>query len=315
MSEKLWNAAYDSLETDNAELVILYVKTLDVVLGANPGVAPDTNISAELYNPTKRQMHMRRMVEEVQAKISKASKIMNGVGDVAGFVLSVKGLIDLAVQSVPQAALRWAGVCVGLQVTSRPSNTPLCLALLTCLQLLQNPAQATKSNLAGIAHIISRMNWYCALTEHLLSKRAGATPDTPALPVWPNKSLATSVKVLIRNGAPGDGVGVPPQYVRVSFQLRCHPASPTCALHTMASPPGWGVSGSGDSDGSDGGSDGDSNSDRAALVLPNGRTLVASIKTKPDQKRDASFVLQVVLLRQHCAVNPNAPLKPSTIST
>ncbi len=97
MSERLWNAAYDSLETDNAELVMSYVKTLETVLKANPDAAPDTSISAELYNPTKRQMHMRRLVEEGQAKIFRASKITNGVGDVVGFVLSVKGIIDLAV--------------------------------------------------------------------------------------------------------------------------------------------------------------------------------------------------------------------------
>ncbi|KAK4105101.1 hypothetical protein N658DRAFT_564774 [Parathielavia hyrcaniae] len=160
VSERLWNAAYDSLETDNAELVMSYMKMLEQFLELT-----------QLHNPTKRQMHMRRLVEEGQAKISRASKITNGVGDVADFVLSVKGIIDLAVQCVPQAALPWAGVCVGLQVSSRPSNTPLCLAALTCLQILQNPAQATKSNLAGIAHVISRMDWYCALTEHLLNKK------------------------------------------------------------------------------------------------------------------------------------------------
>ncbi|KAH6627716.1 hypothetical protein F5144DRAFT_653037 [Chaetomium tenue] len=151
VSERLWNRAYDSLEMDNAELVISYLKTLEKVLGANPGVAPDTNILAEFHDPTKRQMHMRRLVEEGRAKISTASKITSGVGGVADIVLSVKGIIDLAVQSVPQAALPWAGVCVGLQI-------------------LQNPARATKSNLAGIAHVISRMDWYCALTEHLLNK-------------------------------------------------------------------------------------------------------------------------------------------------
>lgn len=133
MSERLWNAAYDSLETDNAELVMSYVKTLETVLRANPGVAPDTNISAEFHDPTKRQIHMKRLVEEGQAKISRASKITSGVGDIAGFVSSVKEIIDLAVQSVPQAALPWAGVCVGLQVSDRPLNTPSCLALLTCL--------------------------------------------------------------------------------------------------------------------------------------------------------------------------------------
>lgn len=133
MSERLWNAAYDSLETDNAELVVSYLKTLEAVLGANPGIAPDTDISAEFHDPTKRQMHMRRLVEKGRAKLSRASKITNGVGDVADIVLSVKGIIDLAVQSVPQAALPWAGVCAGLQVRGHPSNTPLCMALLIYL--------------------------------------------------------------------------------------------------------------------------------------------------------------------------------------
>jgi Cdc6-like AAA superfamily ATPase len=33
-----------------------------------------------------------------------------------------------------------------------------------------NPANAAKSNLDGIAHVVSRMTWYCALTEYLLEK-------------------------------------------------------------------------------------------------------------------------------------------------
>ncbi|KAK4096083.1 hypothetical protein N658DRAFT_528006, partial [Parathielavia hyrcaniae] len=180
VSERLWNAAYDSLETDNAELVMSYVKTLETVLGANPGVTPDTNISAELHNPTKRQTYMRRLVEEGQAKISRASKITNGIGDVADFVLSVKGIIDLAVQCVPQAALPWAGVCVGLQI-------------------LQNPAQATKSNLAGIAHVISRMDWYCALTEHLLNENnVAAGKDFQAVLYQLEKSIGELYKALLQ---------------------------------------------------------------------------------------------------------------------
>jgi hypothetical protein len=35
-------------------------------------------------------------------------------------------------------------------------------------QILSNPAKATRSNHEGIAHVITRMNWYCSLTEHLL---------------------------------------------------------------------------------------------------------------------------------------------------
>ncbi|KAF8848069.1 hypothetical protein BDZ45DRAFT_297860 [Acephala macrosclerotiorum] len=73
------------------------------------------------------------------------------MGDVAQFVLSAKGMIDVTIQNIPQAALPWTGVYIGLQI-------------------LLNPAKASKFNLADIAHIVSRMDWYCVLTEHLLDK-------------------------------------------------------------------------------------------------------------------------------------------------
>ena len=37
-------------------------------------------------------------------------------------------------------------------------------------QILSNLSSASKSNHTGIVHVISRMEWYCALTEHLLNK-------------------------------------------------------------------------------------------------------------------------------------------------
>ncbi|KAK4232915.1 hypothetical protein C8A03DRAFT_39421, partial [Achaetomium macrosporum] len=154
ISERLWNAAYDSLTTDHTDLVRLYVETLERSLGDETPEHCTTDLSARLGNPTNRQKHMRELVEKGQEKISRASRITTGVGEVADFILKAKKMVDLVLQSVPQAApaaLPWAGVCLGLQI-------------------LRNPAQATKSNLAGIAHVISRMDWYCALTEHLLKK-------------------------------------------------------------------------------------------------------------------------------------------------
>lgn len=49
-------------------------------------------------------MHMKELVEEGQAKVSKTSKITKGLGDFAEAILSVKPMIDLTIQSIPQAA-------------------------------------------------------------------------------------------------------------------------------------------------------------------------------------------------------------------
>lgn len=89
------------------------------------------------------------MVEKGQQKISKASRISTGAGDLADFVLSAKAMVDLILQNMPQAAsaaLPGTGVCLGLQL------------------------RETRTNLAGIAHIISRMDWYYAPSEYLLEK-------------------------------------------------------------------------------------------------------------------------------------------------
>jgi hypothetical protein len=110
---------------DTAELVRCYVKTISKVLTAKTPEAfasGDVDISAELKAPAKRQKYMGDLVKEGRAKIYTSSKITKGVGDVAQFILSAKGMIDAAIQNIPQAALPWAGVCVGLHVSSHPSQ-------------------------------------------------------------------------------------------------------------------------------------------------------------------------------------------------
>ena len=102
-----------------------YVEILEQVLGGETREPSAADLSAKLKDPTTRQMHMRELVHKGQEKISKASSITTGVGEVADFILSTKAMVDLVLQSVPQAApaaLPWAGVCLGLQVSNRPSN-------------------------------------------------------------------------------------------------------------------------------------------------------------------------------------------------
>lgn len=124
-SERLWNAAYDRLEADDAELVGSYIETLQKVLGGEAHEFSVADLSAKLKDPTTRQDYMRKLIQDGQEKISGASRITTGVGDVADFILSAKAMIDLVLQSVPQAApaaLPWADVCLGLQVSNPPSK-------------------------------------------------------------------------------------------------------------------------------------------------------------------------------------------------
>ncbi|KAL7938542.1 hypothetical protein V8C35DRAFT_319713 [Trichoderma chlorosporum] len=158
ISQRLWNAAYDSLEKDKdkntAELAKSYAGILTKILQTEAALSvssSEDDIPTKLKDPIKRQEYMKKLVDEGQKKVATLSKTLSTVGDVAKFVLSAKGMIDAAIQNIPQAALPWAGVCIGLQI-------------------LLNPGKASKANLTGIAHVTSRMSWYCALTEHLLNK-------------------------------------------------------------------------------------------------------------------------------------------------
>jgi hypothetical protein len=122
ISQRLWNAAYDGLERDDAtaKLVRDYMKILAKVIDAekasDPSVSgPDDN-SAELKDPVKRQAYMRKLVEEGQKKIATMSKFTQGTTGFIEYLNQAKSIIDLAIGNIPQAALPWAGVCVGLQV-------------------------------------------------------------------------------------------------------------------------------------------------------------------------------------------------------
>lgn len=107
-SQRLWNAAYNSLKKDDAMLVRSYTKILEKVLRPEVSEISASDIDdvpAELRDSTRQQIYMKKLVEEGQAKVSTASKITKGVGDVAQFILSAKDMIDMAIQNIPQAAL------------------------------------------------------------------------------------------------------------------------------------------------------------------------------------------------------------------
>jgi hypothetical protein len=138
LSEKFWNDAYDSLEKDESKLVEAYNNILAEVLtdeklrdlkakrASDTPVTGASDVSTErddlkarildeLKDRSKRQMHMKLLVEYGKVKVAKASKITKAVDTFAKAILSVKPVVDSVIQYTPQAApaaLPWGPVFV-----------------------------------------------------------------------------------------------------------------------------------------------------------------------------------------------------------
>lgn len=120
VSEEIWNTAYDDLEATEGELVRSYVKILKEVLGRESGEPSTSDLVAEMKDPLQRQKNRRELIQNGQRRISNVSKMTTKVGEIADYILKSKGIVNLTLQSVPQAApaaLPWAGVCLGLEVS------------------------------------------------------------------------------------------------------------------------------------------------------------------------------------------------------
>ncbi|KAI0864414.1 WD40-repeat-containing domain protein [Xylaria cubensis] len=178
-SQKLWNAAYDDLEKneETADLVKSYINILNKALSAETSNTSTEDNPIELKNLADRQEHMRKLLEEGQKRFVTTSKLTGGLQNVIGYIEKIKGVIDAAIGNIPQAALPWAGVSIGLQI-------------------LSNPGKAAKSNLQGIVYVISRMDWYCALSECLLDDDQLFKSFEPILKEL-NEAVTTLYKTLL----------------------------------------------------------------------------------------------------------------------
>jgi hypothetical protein len=118
LPEQLWDLAYDGLKADELSLVEAYEKILSRNLNENDSTSDGTEPpnTIKQADPTARREQMHRLVQAGLKKTEREARIMHGIGEAMRPVLSVKSIIDSAIQAAPHAALPWASVCIALQV-------------------------------------------------------------------------------------------------------------------------------------------------------------------------------------------------------
>jgi hypothetical protein len=120
LQEQLWNGAYDDLKRSEPKVTKAFEKIIAAKTGQNePRDQLDQaaeHVIAASWKPTTEQM--QNLVHEGLDRTEKAASVKQGLGNVLQAVQTARGLMDSAVQFVPQAAIVWAGVCLGLEVCS-----------------------------------------------------------------------------------------------------------------------------------------------------------------------------------------------------
>ncbi|PNP37257.1 hypothetical protein TGAMA5MH_10826 [Trichoderma gamsii] len=161
LPEHLWDRAYDELkenETSEAALVQAYEKILSRHL-RDRDPASDNDIDEENIiaqdDPGARRTQMNQLVTSGLAKIKRETKIKESVDKGVQVIMSAKDIISSAIQTVPQAALAWTGVCVALEIFG-------------------NSTSATKANRNGIDYVIGRMQWYWELPDTIFKNNVDA---------------------------------------------------------------------------------------------------------------------------------------------
>jgi N-terminal domain of NWD NACHT-NTPase len=115
--ESLWDRAYEQLKVEQRKLIDQYEKFLSRELEKRnfEGSTSSGNI-IEQTNARKRELQMETLVELGLQKIEGEEKVKQVVGYALQGVLSLKDIVNSALQAVPQAAIAWTGVCFSLQV-------------------------------------------------------------------------------------------------------------------------------------------------------------------------------------------------------
>lgn len=116
---QLWTEAYDAIKKADPKLIdsyerILSSKLQELELGVDTEKTGDNSIS---HTGEERWVQMQAIAKYSLKQTEKASAVADKATQALKVITTIKGVVSSALQSVPQAAVVWTGVCLGLEVS------------------------------------------------------------------------------------------------------------------------------------------------------------------------------------------------------
>lgn len=175
--KSLWEEAYDTLKEDEASLVDAYEHLLSTNLNSmnsnsDQGSGHNANTLTtenhiEQNDTEKRRAQMALIIQVGLQRIEKEISVKKSIDEVTSAIEPVNSFIEKAAKVSPEVRIVWVWTSFAQQVghtffttRSMANSSP---------QILANPVRETLSNHKGIAYVLSRMDWYCALSDLLFN--------------------------------------------------------------------------------------------------------------------------------------------------
>lgn len=120
LQEKIWSEAYDKLLENEPKVVDAFDKIVSAELRRYKTSADAAELLGNdvISNREARSRQMREYVQDGLERTKREASIKQEVDDVLQAVHAVRGIMDKAVHAAPEAAVVWATVSLGLEVSS-----------------------------------------------------------------------------------------------------------------------------------------------------------------------------------------------------
>jgi hypothetical protein len=119
IQSETWNDAYDTLKADEPRLVEAYERILSGQLADNVPVTAVQGYPANaIATKTYRDAKLKGLVEQGLARTARRADVKGKINDVLEPFNQLRGVIALAMETNPTAAIAWTGITAAFDVCS-----------------------------------------------------------------------------------------------------------------------------------------------------------------------------------------------------